>query len=108
MFFDAAITAIENNRSVNRVQLAKDLIAFEQQWVDQHETYPAEPQGNTAKIAKKINKKINKYYVKERDAKQKELNDMAMQKEQAKAKAMAEEQKKLEKTTTGNCGRRAG
>ena len=97
MFFDVAITAIENNRSVNRVQLAKDLIAFEQQWADQHETYPAEPQGNTAKIAKKINKKINKYYVKERDAKQKELNEKVMQDAKEKEKAMAEEQKKLEK-----------
>lgn len=97
MFFDAAVTAIENNRAVNRIQLQKDLIAFEQQWADQHETYSADAQGKTAKIAKKINKKINKYYVKERDAKQKELNEMAMQKEKEKEKAMAEEQKKLEK-----------
>lgn len=97
MFFDAAITAVENNRVANRIQLQKDLVAFEQQWADQHETYPADPQGNTAKIAKKINKKINKYYVKQRDAKQKELNEIVKQKEQEKEKAMAEEQKKLEK-----------
>ena len=102
MFFDAAISAIENNRTLNKVQLQKDLIAFEQQWADQHETYPAEPQGNTAKIAKKINKKISKYYVKERNAKQKELQDKAAQKEKEnekeKAKAMEEEQKKLNKS----------
>ena len=95
LFFEAAISAIESNRSINRIQLEKDLIAFEQQWTDQHETYPAEPQGNTSKIAKKINKKINKVYVKVRDAKQKELLDQAAQKEKEKAKAMEEEQRKL-------------
>lgn len=90
IFFDTAITAIENNRTVNRVQLQKDLIAFEQQWANQHETYPADAQGKTAKIAKKINKKINKYYVKEKQAQQKVL-------EKAKAEEIKAEKGKAGK-----------
>ena len=93
MFFDAAINAVENNRSVNRIQLNKDLIAFEQQWADQHDTYPTEPQGNAAKIAKKINKKINKYYVKVKAAKQKELGDADKLKKMEKEKAEIEKKK---------------
>lgn len=93
MFFDAAINAVENNRSVNRVQLNKDMIAFEQQWVDQHDTYPMKPQGNAAKIAKKINKKINKYYVKVKAAKQKELGDADKLKKMEKEKAEIEKKK---------------
>ena len=93
MFFDAAINAVENNRSVNRIQLNKDLIAFEQQWADQHDTYPTEPQGNAAKIAKKVNKKINKYYVKVKAAKQKELGDADKLKKMEKEKAEIEKKK---------------
>ncbi len=103
IFFDAAINAVENNRSVNRVQLNKDLIALEQQWSNQHETYPAEPQGNAAKIAKKINKRINKYYVKVREAKQKEISDSIKQKE--KAKSEAEKKEKMEAQNKSNGGK---
>lgn len=98
MFFDAAINAVENNRFVNRVQLEKDLVAFEQQWTDQHETYPAEPQGNAKKIAKKINKKINKYYVKVKDAERKKaISDLEKQKDMEKEKAMSEKAKQSSK-----------
>lgn len=79
---------------MNRIQLNKDLIAFEQQWADQHDTYPTEPQGNAAKIAKKINKKINKYYVKVKDAERKKaISDLEKQKDMEKKKAEIEKKK---------------
>ena len=67
IFFDAAIKAVQENKILKEEQLDSELTAFEKQWSDQNNAFPAKAQGNAKKVAKKINQKICKPYLKEKE-----------------------------------------
>ena len=60
LFFDAAIQAVEKGSTVDEDQFSQALSVFEHQWTEQHNSFPAQAQGKTVKVAKKLNRWIDK------------------------------------------------
>lgn len=65
IFFDLVIDAAKDKKLLNGNALDQELSAFEKQWNDKHNSFPDKAHGKPAKIAKKINKKVCKPYMKQ-------------------------------------------
>lgn len=63
LFFDEAIRCVENGVELDETTFGDGpMRAFEESWTERTDKFISQPSGNTRRIAKKLLKKIDKYY----------------------------------------------